>query len=223
MKFLKIKLPLTVVFLLSSSLAVCSNVFILNKVKPEEGGAIYVQVSYFSYFSTIIPLRKSQELWYNESLELVGVDRIRWIRIRNIKDEWEEFKMPGEEPAIMRKIKSRIASITGDERIGKACNDYLNANPELKKKRKDPTYYCHTGKFRKMGARLKNRVIEIGHFLPQLSPIALAVTRKSGTGDFIVTEIAAGTELLSPFGRGNFYHYVQGKDLDTYKQKGAQK
>lgn len=229
MKFLKIKLTLFVAFLLSSSLVICSNIFILNKVKPEEGASIYVKVSYFPFWSPLIPITKSRELRYNETLSLVGINRIRWIRIRNAKKEWEKFRMPGQRPGgtrsrAVRKIKSRIDSLLGDERIKKACKDYLAENPDLKKKRKNPMFYCFPGWFRETGSRLENKAIVLGQFLEGLAfPVALAVTRKPGTGDFIVTEIAAGTNLLDMFGRGKFYHYIQGKDLDVYKKRGAQK
>ncbi len=175
----------------SSGCTVASNVWILNKVKE---GSIYVEVS---YSVLLIPYTKRVELRYNEELSLYGSPAIKSIRIRNSKDE---------------AVTSRIASIMGDDVVTRACDEYIAANPQKYGKAtigNARSSGCFTGFLRDTGARLVNGEIVINQFIKNvLLPVAFAVTRKPGTQDFVVSELATGLT-----GREPFYYYVKGKDL----------
>lgn len=213
-----------VAVLLSSSSVMASNIWILSKVKPEDGASIYVEISYYPVWSPLIPIKKTAELRYNEEVSLVGLNRINWIRIRNVKDETETETVAsgGQQSTARRTVQSRIESIAGDTRILKACDVYLDSNPMLKgvNRNKARREHCNPehlrtaqerpGYLHSIEARLVNKEIVVNQVTTGLlTPVAIAVTRSPGTRDFIVTELSTGVS-----GREQFYFYVKGKDLD---------
>lgn len=212
---LAIKRACMVVFLaaLSNSL-VASNLWVLSKVKPEEGASIYVEVWHYPVWSPLIAVKKSATLKYNEELSLVGIQRIKTILIRNAQEEFEVEKVVSGsvESTARRGVVSRIASIMGDDLVSRACDDFLAANPQLySKATRDNARRsaCFPGFLRQTGARLFSGEIVINQFLDNVVlPVAIAVTRKPGTRDFIVSELATGLT-----GRQPFYYYVKSKDL----------
>jgi hypothetical protein len=227
MKVIKRAFFLIVVVLFCSGSVIASNMFILNKVKPEEGSPIYVQVSYTSAFLPLIPLKVSRELRYNDTMILRGPHKINWIRIRNAKNEVERIRIKEGQREIVaqRPIKSRVAHLWGDDRIKRECDNFLRAkNQKLRQRNKKPIpinrksrkRYCFPFSFHfDSGARInkKNRTIVLDQGISAI-PFSIAITRHPNGKDFVVTEVGRGTSLGTMFGRGEFFEYLKHVDLD---------
>ncbi|MCK5632405.1 hypothetical protein KAH94_01535 [bacterium] len=202
MKFLKYKFLLAGILISFCSTMVPTNLFIVNKVKE---GSIFVEVDYYAIWPLVS--KRKVTLKYNQGLTLLGTNLIRYIRVRNTKNEVETktVGVVGSQQQIQSSVVSRIVSLS-DAKINKACAEFKKLNPKKNKS------VCQSRYFDMMGGRLKNKEVVIKEDVRDvILPLAFAITRASNGIDFNVVSLP--TDALSP---ADFYYFVKGKDLDSY-------